>query len=83
MSYEKVIQANDRLIIGTKQAIKAVKSGDVQEIVIAEDIDPSMIEKLVHLVEKMDIPYSLVDSKKKLGKACGIEVGTAAVAIKQ
>ncbi|WP_017473674.1 ribosomal L7Ae/L30e/S12e/Gadd45 family protein [Amphibacillus jilinensis] len=83
MSYDKVIQARNRLIIGTKQAIKAMKSGEVKEVVIAEDIDPDMIMKVSQLADKMDIPYQMVDSKKALGKACGIEVGTAAVAIKQ
>jgi len=83
MSYEKVMQASDRLVIGTKQTIKAIKSGDVKELVIAEDIDPYMINKLIHLADKTEIPYVMVDSKKRLGKACGIDVGTAAVAIKQ
>lgn len=83
MSYDKVIQARDRLIIGTKQAIKAMKSGEVKEVVIAEDIDPDMISKVSQLADKMDIPYQIVDSKRELGKACGIEVGAAAVAIKQ
>ncbi|WP_067842505.1 50S ribosomal protein L7ae-like protein [Amphibacillus sediminis] len=83
MSYDKVTKVKDRLIIGTKQTIKAMKSGEVKEVVIAEDVDLDMIAKVSQLAEKMDIPYTMVDSKKKLGKACGIEVGTAAVAIKQ
>ncbi|MGM0522641.1 MAG: ribosomal L7Ae/L30e/S12e/Gadd45 family protein [Bacillota bacterium] len=83
MSYEKVTQAKDQLVVGTKQTIKAIKSGHVEEVIIAADVDPFMVEKLLQLVEKMDIPYTMVDSKIKLGKACGIEVGTAAVAIKQ
>ncbi|SEO76615.1 large subunit ribosomal protein L7A [Amphibacillus marinus] len=83
MSYEKVIQAKDRLIIGTKQTIKAMKGLEVKEVIIAEDIDLGMITKLSKLADEMNIPYQMVDSKKTLGKACGIEVGTAAVAIKQ
>ncbi|MCZ0703483.1 large subunit ribosomal protein L7A [Natronobacillus azotifigens] len=83
MSYEKVAQAKDRLIIGTKQTVKAMKSGEVEEVVIAQDIDPEIAKKVSQLAEKMNITYTQVDSKKKLGKACGIEVGTATVAIKQ
>lgn len=83
MSYEKVAQAKDSLIIGTKQSLKAMKNGEVKEVVIAMDVDPEITSKVSQLAEKMNIPYTKVDSKKKLGKACGIEVGTAAVAIKQ
>lgn len=83
MSYEKVTQAKDRLMIGIKQATKAMKSGEVSQIVVATDIDADLKVKIFHLAEKMNIPYELVESKKRLGKACGIEVGTAVVAIKQ
>ena len=33
------------------------------------------------LAQKNDVPITYVDSMKKLGKACGIEVGAATVAI--
>lgn len=83
MSYEKVAQEKDRLIIGTKQTLKAMKSGEVKEVVIARDIDFEITQKVSQLAQQMNIPYTQVDSKKKLGKMCGIEVGTATVAIKQ
>ena len=47
MSYEKVIQAKS-VIIGTKQTIKALKNGIVQEVFIAEDADPLLT---AHVVE--------------------------------
>ena len=83
MSYDKVTQAKDRLIIGLKQAEKAMKSGKTREIVLAADIDSHIKVRLVNLAEELNIPYEMVDSKKRLGKACGIEVGTAVVAIRQ
>jgi large subunit ribosomal protein L7A len=80
MSYEKVLQAKS-IIIGTKQTVKALKIGTVKEIVIAKDADPKMTLKVANSAKEANVPVLYVDSMKKLGKACGIEVGAAAVAI--
>ncbi|WHY86452.1 50S ribosomal protein L7ae-like protein [Neobacillus novalis] len=80
MSYEKVLQAQ-RIVIGTKQTVKALKEGLVKEMVVANDADNSMTAKIISEALGSDVPVLYVDSKKKLGKACGIEVGAAAVAI--
>ena len=80
MSYEKVSQAK-KIIIGTKQTVKAIKTEKVREVVVAEDADRRVINKVLQLAEEQQIPISKVDSMKKLGKACGIEVGAATVAI--
>lgn len=80
MSYEKVLQAKN-IIVGTKQTVKALKSGNVIELVVAEDADPHVREKVLHAAREMNVPVTYVDSVKKLGKACGIDVGAAAVAL--
>lgn len=80
MSYEKVLQAN-KVIIGTKQTVKALKEGIVQELVVASDADPKVTAKMIHEAQGLQVPIQYVDSMKKLGKSCGIEVGASAVAI--
>ncbi|AGI27381.1 50S ribosomal protein L7ae-like protein [Bacillus subtilis] len=80
MSYDKVSQAKS-IIIGTKQTVKALKRGSVKEVVVAKDADPILTSSVVSLAEDQGISVSMVESMKKLGKACGIEVGPAAVAI--
>lgn len=80
MSYEKVSQAYN-VIVGTKQAIKALKNGEVKEVVVADDADQRVTNKLIQTANELQVPVTKVDSMKKLGKACGIEVGAAAVAI--
>lgn len=80
MSYEKVLQAK-KVIIGTKQTVKALKEGNVQELVVANDADQYVTAKLVQLAHELNVSIAYVDSMKKLGKSCGIEVGAAAVAI--
>ena len=82
MSYEKVTQLQSRVIIGTKQTLKAMHNGEVSEVFIAEDADSHITNRVLEEAKKMQIPYVLVDSKKKLGKACKIDVGASTVAIK-
>ncbi len=83
MSYEKVAQVKEQLIIGTKQTLKAIRDGEVAEVVIAADVDQNITNKVSQLAHEMNVPCIRVDSKEQLGKACGIDVGTATVAIKR
>lgn len=83
MSYDKVTQARNGIIIGTKQALKAMKDNRVQEMVIAEDADARVTNKVLELALELRVPVITVDSMMKLGKACGIDVGAAVVAIKR
>ncbi|UPG61799.1 50S ribosomal protein L7ae-like protein [Metabacillus endolithicus] len=80
MSYDKVSQANE-IIVGTKQSVKALMNNEVKEIIIAEDADYRIIQKVIQTAETQKVPLTTVSSMKKLGRACGIEVGAAAVAI--
>lgn len=80
MSYEKVLQAK-AVVIGTKQTVKALKQGTIKEVVVAEDADQRLTAKVINVATEVNVPILYVDSMKKLGKACGIEVGAAAVAI--
>jgi large subunit ribosomal protein L7A len=82
MSYEKVSQAQ-KIIVGTKQSVKALLNNEVREMIIAEDAEHRVIQKIIQTAEQQHIPLTKVSSMKKLGKACGIEVGAAAVAIIQ
>ncbi|MEH7180894.1 50S ribosomal protein L7ae-like protein [Neobacillus vireti] len=80
MSYEKVLQAN-KIVIGTKQTVKALKDGTASELIIATDADTKVTAAVVKLAQDVNIPIIYVDSMKKLGKACGIEVGASTVVI--
>ncbi|MFC4323845.1 50S ribosomal protein L7ae-like protein [Litchfieldia salsa] len=80
MSYEKVLQAS-KIIIGTKQTVKALQTTNVLEVIIADDADRRVLNKVIQVAEEKNVPVIKVESMKKLGKACGIEVGAATVAI--
>lgn len=83
MSYEKVAQANTGIVIGTKQTLKAMKQGQVNSVVIANDAAEHITSQVRKLAEELGMPAIQVDSMKRLGEACGIDVGTATVAIKR
>ena len=79
MSYEKVKAS--KTIIGTKQAVKAMHAGLVSELIVALDADSWVTDPAILLAKEIGIPIAIVESKSELGKACGINVGTAVVAI--
>ncbi|RFU61391.1 50S ribosomal protein L7ae-like protein [Peribacillus glennii] len=82
MSYEKVLQAKS-VIIGTKQTVRALKNDLIQEVIIAEDADRFLVSRVIETANELNVPIKYVDSMRMLGKACGIDVGAAAVAIKK
>ncbi len=82
MSYEKLTQLQSRAIIGTKQTIKAMNNGEVSEVFIAQDADQHVTTKVLDVAKRLNIPYTIVDSKKQLGKSCKIDVGASTVAIR-
>src|SRR5690625_4111192 len=82
VDYERLNQLQASLVIGTKQVIKAISNKQVKEVVIAEDAEQHIINKIMNSVNEFKVPYTYVDSKKKLGKACNIEVGATVIAIK-
>jgi large subunit ribosomal protein L7Ae len=67
---------------GTNEVTKAVDKGKAKLVVIAMDVDPEeVVMHLPPLCEEKGVPYTYVPSKLELGKASGIEVQAAAVAI--
>ncbi|SHF09598.1 large subunit ribosomal protein L7A [Seinonella peptonophila] len=80
MSYDKVKQAN-QLMIGKKQTIKAITQGRAQEVVVATDADQQLVDQIISLCRSRGVAVLYVDSMKRLGQACGIEVKAATAAI--
>jgi large subunit ribosomal protein L7A len=82
MSYEKVTQA-DEVLIGTKQTLKAIEHGTASEIIVAEDAAAEIQQRILNAANESSVSIQFVDSMKKLGKACGIDVGAATIALKK
>lgn len=70
------------LLVGSKQLRKALKNGAVSAVFLAQNADPSITEPLAEQCKACGIPYTWVRTMKELGENCGIDVGTAAAAIR-
>jgi len=82
--YEAVRLAKQSGIIrkGTNETTKAIERGISKLVVIAEDVEPpEVVAHLPILCEERAAKYVFVPSKKDLGNALGIEVGSAAATI--
>ena len=66
-----------QVLVGIKQSTEAVKSGTAEMAYVAQDADEAVRLPFVELCMQHLIPITFVDSKKELGKACGIKVAAA------
>jgi len=67
---------------GTNETTKAVERGLAKFVVIAEDVQPEeIVMHLPPLCREKNIPFGYVPSKLELGRAAGIDVAAASVAI--
>ncbi|MFQ5405814.1 MAG: 50S ribosomal protein L7Ae [Candidatus Micrarchaeia archaeon] len=67
---------------GTNEATKAIERGTAKLVVIAEDVDPEeIVAHMPEICAEHKTAYVYVSEKVELGKAAGLGVGTAAVAI--
>lgn len=67
-------------VVGLKQVAKVINEEGVRTLYIAEDADPKVVEKIKLSAKEKNIETIYVESMKKLGKACGIDVGAAIAA---
>jgi large subunit ribosomal protein L7A len=72
---------NSKKTIGVKQTAKAIENGLAKTVFIAEDAEESVVASLKNLCRQKEIEIVNVENMKQLGKACGIEVGAAAVGL--
>lgn len=85
---DKVLQAIEiarttgKVKRGTNETTKSIERGNAQLVVIAGDVEPEeIVMHLPALCDEKKIPYVYVPSKSELGRAAGLDVASAAVAI--
>lgn len=67
---------------GTNETTKAIERGNAELVVIAEDVQPEeIVMHLPELADEKDIPFVFVNSQDEIGRASGLQVGSAAAAI--
>ena len=68
-------------VVGVKQSRRAVREGRAVRVLLADDADPSMTAALAELCAQAGVPAEGGFTMAELGKAAGIQVGAAVVAL--
>lgn len=71
---------NAKKVIGAKQTVKAVEKGLASTVFLAIDADHRLLLPVKEACARGNITIDNTLTMLELGKACGIEVGAAAVA---
>ena len=74
------LQTQDKTV-GLKQSIKKIRSGEAKKVFIALDAAPGLVEEIRAACLAKNIPIVEVSEMKELGRAAGIDVGAAVVAV--
>ncbi|NOZ77075.1 MAG: 50S ribosomal protein L7ae [Euryarchaeota archaeon] len=78
----EMVRSSGKLSKGTNEVTKMVERGQAALVVIAEDVEPEeIVAHLPVLCDEKKAPYIYVPSKEELGKASGMDVSTASVAV--
>jgi large subunit ribosomal protein L7Ae len=78
----EVLSKSEKVKKGANEVTKAVERGTAKLVVLAKDVQPEEIVAHIPIIcEEKGIPYTYIATKEDLGKAIGLEVSTAAVAI--
>lgn len=67
--------------VGTKQTTKMVEQDKATMVYVAQDADSRLVSRIVQLCKQRGVQVTYVDTMRALGKACGIDVGTATAVV--
>ena len=68
-------------VVGLKQTRRAVSQGSARRVYLACDADPRLVQPLRELCAAQGIEADAALTMQQLGRACGIAVPAAAVAL--
>ena len=68
-------------VVGLKQTRRAVSQGSAKRVYLACDADPALTEPLLTLCRERGVEADCSLTMQQLGRACGIAVPAAAVAL--
>lgn len=75
------LRKSQKIVIGTKQVLKAAKAGQLKKAYVAEDADSFIKVKLLEELKQNHVAVEMVADMKELGEACRIQVGSATAGI--
>ncbi len=68
-------------VVGTKQTLQVINNNKVAVVFLAKDADQHIKNMITQASRKNNVSIEMVESKLKLGRACGIDVSAACAAL--
>ncbi|TDT46024.1 ribosomal L7Ae/L30e/S12e/Gadd45 family protein [Fonticella tunisiensis] len=75
------IKLPEKRVVGAKQSLKAIKSGNAKIVYVADDADPKIINPIVEACQQTGVELVHIETMQRLGALCGIDVGAAAACV--
>lgn len=75
------LRKNRSRVVGLKQTKKALEQDQASTVYLAEDADPYLKQEISNLCAAKKVQLKIIATKAELGKACGIDVGSATAAL--
>jgi large subunit ribosomal protein L7A len=68
-------------VVGTKQTLQVINNNKAAVVFLAKDTDQHIKNMITQASRKNNVSIEMVESKLKLGRACGIDVSAACAAL--
>lgn len=82
MDYKKVADVErNRLIVGTKQILRAIEEDVLDTVIVATDADHFIKDTILSALNDRNVELVYAPSKEELGMLCGIKVSAASCGI--
>lgn len=75
------ILKHEKKTIGIKETLKALKQEKIKVLYIADDLDSHLKREIEKVIDLSNVEVVKVESKRRLGIACGIDVNASTVGI--
>ena len=74
---------DSRKVVGTRRLLKALAAGEIAIAYLADDADMYIRTQVQEACEKANVKLTIVSEMSELGKACGVDVKTAAAGLRK
>ena len=72
-----------RKVVGSRRLLKALAAGEIERVYLADDADMFIRTQVQEACEKAGVKLTIVPEMSELGKACGVDVKTAAAGLRK
>ena len=72
-----------RKVVGSRRLLKALAAGEIERVYLADDADMFIRTQVQEACEKASVKLTIVPEMSELGKACGVDVKTAAAGLRK